>query len=292
MCNRRISIVLGLVLALLLGCTQSVRAFAPQPVPPKEIRVLIDDQLLVTDVNPIIVEERTMVPMRAILESLGAELTWNDVDQSIMAQKGDLTIQMWIGRSIAYVNGNPVNLDAPPFIYQGRTVGPVRFISENFGADVKWDEAERRVVIKTISNQLAPAAQSDSPVVPKFVLRYSLNIQPYQITLAEYDAVTFEGCLTCVNTGGVPFPSAAANKEITIFAVDPDNPDDRLSMGTCTTDNTGYYYFKLVPYESGTFSAAYIDASGNQQAASAQCVVTVNKPTLKSPIRVPLPTLK
>jgi len=58
-----------------------------------------------------------------------------------------MSIVIYIGQAFALVNGEPVQLDAPAFIQNGRTYLPVRFISENLGAVVTWDDTAKTVTI-------------------------------------------------------------------------------------------------------------------------------------------------
>ncbi|HOL83347.1 MAG TPA: stalk domain-containing protein, partial [Caldisericia bacterium] len=97
---------------------------------------------------------RTMVPLRFIAETFGATVDWDPKTEGIHIElkKSDgklIVIDMQLGNKIAYVNGNPVVLDVAPFTVepQGRTVVPIRFIAETFGAQVDWDEALQKVTI-------------------------------------------------------------------------------------------------------------------------------------------------
>jgi hypothetical protein len=97
----------------------------------------------------MIVNGRTLAPLRAIFEALGATVQWNPADQSITAAKGNTTIKLQIGSTTALNNGAPVTLDAAPQIVGGRTLVPVRFIGEAMGAQITWDVANYQVNIIT-----------------------------------------------------------------------------------------------------------------------------------------------
>ena len=64
-----------------------------------------------------------------------------------MGQPAHFLVQLWIGQKQALVNGESKNLDAPPILYEDRTMVPLRFIAEALGADVKWDPAEQKIMI-------------------------------------------------------------------------------------------------------------------------------------------------
>ena len=99
------------------------------------------------DVAPKIVNDRTMLPIRIVAENLGGTVTWNGALQRVTIQKGKDVILITIGADTAYVNGAAVKLDAAAFVENGRTYLPLRFVSENLGAQVTWNETEKTVTI-------------------------------------------------------------------------------------------------------------------------------------------------
>ncbi len=129
-----------LTLCVMLSCLPAVSAQVP-------ISVFLDHEQISFDVEPIIQNDRTMVPMRAIFEALGALVSWNEETRSVVAEKDGVTIRITIGRSVMYRNDEAFTLDAPPMILEDRTLVPLRAVSEAFGADVRWNEVLRRVDI-------------------------------------------------------------------------------------------------------------------------------------------------
>lgn len=116
----------------------------------KLIKVFIDGkQLNFTDTDPIIESSRTLVPMRAIFESLGAEVYWDQTNHIASGKKDGTAVSLKIGEDKGYINDKAVALDAPAKIQDARTLVPLRFIAESFSAEVRWDEATRSVVINT-----------------------------------------------------------------------------------------------------------------------------------------------
>ena len=105
------------------------------------------------DVAPKIVKDRTMLPARFVAENLGAAVDWNEKDELVTITGKNLktgeyvTILIYIDSDIAYVNEKEVKLDSPAFIENDRTYTPIRFISEELGADVTWVESEQKVII-------------------------------------------------------------------------------------------------------------------------------------------------
>lgn len=94
------------------------------------------------DVAPRIENGRTLVPMRPIFEAMGATVQWKADTNTAIARRGDTEIKLVINNSTAYVNGNEVYLDVPAKIVDGRTLVPLRFVSEAFGCSVTWGEAD------------------------------------------------------------------------------------------------------------------------------------------------------
>ena len=126
-----------------------------------EITILLDRQPLEFDVAPIIVDDRTMIPFRAIFEAFGAEVFWDDENRQASAiHQGSVVthIVLTIDQETAIVNGVTHLLDVAPLIYSSRTLVPLRFISESFGAEVGWNGYTRVVEITTpeITHQIVP----------------------------------------------------------------------------------------------------------------------------------------
>jgi hypothetical protein len=99
------------------------------------------------DVAPFIVSGRTQVPLRFIGEKLGATIGWDGTERKVTYTTSDVVIQLWIDNPVATVNGVSVTLDVAPFIVNGRTVVPIRFVSENLGATVEWISETKEILI-------------------------------------------------------------------------------------------------------------------------------------------------
>ena len=117
------------------------------------ITVIVNGEELVADVEPQIVNDRTMLPMRAIFEALGAKVTWAAEHKTIFATAGPRLMVLQIGNDVMSVqkisdNSNEViTLDAPPYMYKDRTLVPVRAIAEAMEAKVDWNAETRTVTI-------------------------------------------------------------------------------------------------------------------------------------------------
>ena len=126
-----------------------------------EIRVTLNGVGIEFDVPPQMVDNRTMVPLRAIFYALGAGVAWDGDTQTVTATRGDVIVVMQVGNPVITVNGNSVTLDVPPLIIDGRTLVPARAVAESFGVDVQWNPSTRTVTLTTD----APAAMPYQPAV-------------------------------------------------------------------------------------------------------------------------------
>lgn len=105
----------------------------------KGIKVFVKGKKLTFDAAPFIENGRTMVPVRAIAEALGLEVNYKNGVVTIRNPANGKTVVLRVGRAEAEVDGKKVALDAPArVIPPGRTVVPLRFVSESMGADVEW----------------------------------------------------------------------------------------------------------------------------------------------------------
>lgn len=117
-----------------------------------EIKVFLDGEQIQFDVQPIIENERTLVPMRAIAEKLGLEVKWaypEDITTRVTVVQDDINVIFTIGSNALIVNDNITFIDTPPIIVNDRTLVPLRAVSEAFDCDVQWDGDTRTVTIKT-----------------------------------------------------------------------------------------------------------------------------------------------
>ncbi|HEY3367267.1 MAG TPA: copper amine oxidase N-terminal domain-containing protein [Symbiobacteriaceae bacterium] len=139
--------------------------------PAQPIRVVLDGRPVAfdpNDVQPFIhpVTGRTLVPFRAMFHALGIKDTaigWDGQARRVDAQRGMTFMSLTIDSDYAIVNAVPVKLDQPAIIIGGRTVVPLRFVTEQFGLDVAWAAATRVITLTT--RPPVPPAPSTPPTV-------------------------------------------------------------------------------------------------------------------------------
>ena len=117
----------------------------------EDIKITIDGVELHTETSSKIVNNRTLVPMRAIFEAMGAKVEWDNKTRTAIGIKDHAKINLQINNPEASINGKEITLDSPAIIDNDRTLVPVRFIAESLGSNVSWNNKTRTVVIKNKS---------------------------------------------------------------------------------------------------------------------------------------------
>ena len=134
-----------LCLTLLLAFSVSLAAIPAMA--DSYVTVLLDGEELAFDVPAQLIDGSSMVPMRKIFESFGAEVLWDGETQGILAIKDDVVIFMQIDNVVMSVNGEEITLAVPPQLVDGSTLVPVRVIAESLDAEVLWDGDTQTVII-------------------------------------------------------------------------------------------------------------------------------------------------
>lgn len=125
-----------------------------KPVNPTEVNLVWDSGTFSFDVPPQVVSGRTMVPLRALFESFGYEINWLGEINTVQVIKGDITAYLEIGTDFLdiynYATGenSMIIMDVPAQVIDGRTLVPLRFISEFAGLEVEWYGENRTVLLK------------------------------------------------------------------------------------------------------------------------------------------------
>ncbi|MZP31385.1 hypothetical protein GTO91_16925 [Heliobacterium undosum] len=174
------------------------------PSTPRGISVFLNGtQLTFEDQEPVMLNERVMVPMRKIFETIGAAVKWDDATQSVIAVKGSKKVILIVGSPTAVVNGQVVSIDPPAQIINGRTLVPLRFVIESMGANVKWDGPSKKVTIATETGEAKANGSVDNPAAEPavsnqagedlgfFFKEWRLNVQggAYVTHEADYDVL-------------------------------------------------------------------------------------------------------
>ncbi len=188
-------------------------------------------ETITMDATPQIVKDRTLLPVRYLAESCGADVTWDEKTKQVTLTKGEARVLMTIGSQKLLVNNKTTQMDVAPVIIKDRTMLPARWVAENLGWQVAWDETKRTVAIypqqvSTLDNNLNLRQTPDTQgkvlgVLPQeTVLAVEKNQNNwYQVKLPDGQTGWIAGWLTADSTRKPsstvtllpPASSAAAN---------------------------------------------------------------------------------
>ena len=137
----------------------SLKSYVETLIPPTKLIMKIGNEVFTVNESkyrftstPVIKNNRTLVPIRAIMEALGGTVGWDSIERKVTVLLDSTTIELWIGKNIAKVNDidipiDPNNYKVVPEIINSRTIVPVRFVAENLGAKVDWDGPTQTITI-------------------------------------------------------------------------------------------------------------------------------------------------
>ena len=126
---------------------------------PDDVSVRVDNVSINFDQAPVIENGRTLVPIRAVFESAGAEVSWEQETQTAILTKDNYIVTVKLGESFITKNGMPIAIDSPSQIINDRILIPVRAIAEAMDFGVTWNPVYRSVLIATNGKEYRPNSQ-------------------------------------------------------------------------------------------------------------------------------------
>lgn len=116
-----------------------------------DTKIVLDGKEIVqpSDAKAENINSKVMVPIRVISESLGYGVDWQQKTSTVTISKDNTVMKMVVGKKTATVNGSNVSLDAPPIVKNGTTLVPLRFVGEQMGLKVGWDNTTKTVTLVT-----------------------------------------------------------------------------------------------------------------------------------------------
>ena len=150
-------------IVIILGLFINVSAFASND----EIKVYLNGEKIEFDVTPQIINGRTMVPIRAIFEAMGATVSWDNDTETAICSKGETVIKMTVNSTNMYINDKVFQMDVSPVIINGRTLAPARYVAEGFSAEVTWS-SKNKIVSLTTNGTPVYADYYNVPDIGKF----------------------------------------------------------------------------------------------------------------------------
>lgn len=133
----------------------------------ERIGLKINDKKISTISAPVVVNNRTLVPARAVLEALGAKVTWEQSTKKIYADMENINMVFQIDNDTALVNNKEVSMEVGPKIINNATMIPVRFAAEILGYEVQWSSDENCVIMKSSENKTPQSAKSETIIIEK-----------------------------------------------------------------------------------------------------------------------------
>lgn len=149
--------------------------------------------------TPVVVDGRTLMPVRTFVEAIGGKANWNDDTKTTTLTFNGDEIRLIVGSETATLNGNKVTLDTAPTVINSRTMLPIRFVAESFGYTVIWAQESKTVTIIDASKVDNVFARGDvNPASPKFTGKSYVNwLSSYdekEMKIPAFGQVTFEPC--------------------------------------------------------------------------------------------------
>ena len=132
--------------------------------------------------QPVIVEGRTLIPLRGVFDNMGYAIDWDGETKTVTLKKDSKTLTVAIGQASIDVNGSATAIDVPAQIINGSTMLPLRAIADATGAEVLWDAESRTATI--LDDSLLSAAPESVTV--------KLDNQADADAIAEYSAAVKE----------------------------------------------------------------------------------------------------
>lgn len=219
-------LLLGLVPILVLSLA-GPRAGLAQPA----IQVYVDGQVVNFDVPPTVINGRVLVPLRGVFERLGATVDYDAPTQHIVALRGGQAVELTVGSRQARVNNVPTLLDVPAFTIAGRTMVPLRFVSEALGAGVQWVDANRTILISSAAAAfpVPPSSPAPPPPPPSYAPPAP---PPAYAPPAPRQVPPITGQLVSVVTGTPPYIIVAAGGRQYKLPVAPSATVERYNADT------------------------------------------------------------
>lgn len=168
------------------------------------IRLYINGNEIQSDVPPMIINDRTMVPARVVFENLDATVDWNpDTRQVTVKSSSGTNIVLTIGEKQAAVGGKTVTMDVAPMILSDRTMLPIRFVSENLGYDVNWNPTSKSVYISAplpkYTNEIKSVDVSDGESSSSVVIKLASAATPKVMTLESPYRIVLDFAAASIN---------------------------------------------------------------------------------------------
>lgn len=210
------------------------------------INVYVNNEKVEFDVNPILENNRILVPLRGVFEKLDAKVDWNKNISEVVIKDKYNEVEMLLGNNKVMVNGEIKTIDTPTKMINSRTFAPIRFISESLGHTVKWDQETNSVYItrndspKHSSNLVLTVGSKENLAA---LLEYNSKLFSYMYLerdIAVDSVVTEDKAVEAAPEAPAQVPSANSNSS------DTNNQVDGVQEGDIIKNDGKYIYVNTV----------------------------------------------
>ena len=115
-----------------------------------EIKVILNGEEVVFDQGPILVNEKPMIPLRAVFEKMGASISWDNDTETVMAICRDTIVMLQIDNEKMFKLDEAIVLETPAMLVNDRTLIPIHAISDVWGSDIEWNRETNEVLITDV----------------------------------------------------------------------------------------------------------------------------------------------
>lgn len=163
-------LAIGLTLALLAtpaganpeAAEPAAETFAPEPLPVATLRIGLawvgsGDGAVALEAAPYLKSDRTMVPLRMVAETMGANVSYDAQRRQVRVEQPGTSLVLTLGQRSAQVNGRTVSFDTAPELIADRTFVPIRLVAEGLGYRVYWEGETQTAIVSALGRDPNPA---------------------------------------------------------------------------------------------------------------------------------------
>ncbi len=195
--RKLVNLMLLVLLVVVIWPSQGYAATVP--------KLILDGKTLEPDVDPVVMQGYTMVPVSFITRELGVSIEYSAAAKSVTIHNDSTTIVLLIDNKIATVNDEPAELDAPVKLVKSRTMVPLRFVGERLGLNVQWEQQTSTVTMTRIVQ--APTEEPQQPV-QEVDAEATVGARPAPVDAAGLiTGISFDGTAAVISYTGQIVPS-------------------------------------------------------------------------------------
>lgn len=223
-------------ISLVLTVALAISSLACVSAAEEEIKVYLDGNKINFDVQPQIINDYTMVPLRAIFEKLRENVTWDGATQAVISTKGSTTSKMTLNSTTVYTNDIAYEIDVAPTMINDKTLVPLRYVAETFGCDVDWDADTKSVIITSNTTTASEASSSSFDKLKDTIIISNGIFQRVSADCYYYFPLYYKDGTIC---------STAYDAESDVIIIDLDSEDGFSTMVTVSSSENPDILFKL-----------------------------------------------